>query len=282
MSNQYRDEANQILYTYTLKAYNVVIFARRHILYLLGLFWKMQAKADSSELNEINRLTHDFYSGNELLYKTVNETTGDTNRQLGDFINFLKKHRIEFKDGTILDIGCGNGERITTHTAQYLNETEVIGLDLDPPATVAKTYNNLCFIKADTASIPIANNSVNLVSAHWSVLNDLVHRSQQMKTFSEIKRVLIPNGYLYFDVPVLEGLGGYEALAKDYHLQDRKSLKGTVRVEFPGNRSKLFYIYPKSELTALLQYHGFHVISLENWQSRSGARRLTVIALCIK
>lgn len=239
--------------------------------------WLEQARKDRGDIADIERKTSEFYSGNSDLFATVNNTTGDTPKQLQDFYDFVDHYGTEFADGKVIDVGCGDGLRITSPMAQALPDAKIIGIDIRPPAPDVNP--RVVFRKGDICNLDDEpNKEAQLVTAHWSVVNDLLARSQQLRAFSEVARVLSPGGLFYFDVPSLEGKGGYEVQARQYASTNPGELFGRMQRTFPGNRTKQFHIYPFTELKAMLDLHGFNVEQQTLWNTKMGQARRTIVA----
>jgi ubiquinone/menaquinone biosynthesis C-methylase UbiE len=138
---------------------------------------------------------------------------------------------------------------------------------------------NVSFAKGDFTKIPLADSSVNVVTAHWSVINDLAARSLHVPGFGEVARVLKKGGEFYFDVPYLEGgEGSWEKAAQEYHQKNPDQPYGIIKADFPGGRSKEFYIYPEAELEAMLKASGFEVKKEEAWRTEAGKPRKVIVA----
>lgn len=244
----------------------------------LGEHWhRAAADDDQGRVAMATAELDDFYCDNEVLYATVNNTTGDTEKQLGDLQRFVATYAGELTCGSVVDIGCGNGVRITVPMAGMLPGCEVMGVDHRVP-DITDGPGNLRFKAGDFAELPVDDRSVQLATAHWSVLNDLVLRKQQLGAMDELRRVIVPGGLFYFDVPSLEGEYGYADLADAYRATHPDEPYGMLRRRFPGGREKQFYIYPKAELDAILDYSGFSIEQSDDWVTHSHQARRTVVA----
>ena len=248
---------------------------------LLRQEWSQESK-ETEVVERVLTANDAFYSGYAKLFQEASETTGDTDQELERFQEFLETREAEEKPvkGTVLDVGCGDGRRITKPMAMMLEgEARIIGMDrIEPDEVFQDLHPNMTFVKGDLSSIPLQKNSVNLVTAHWSVMNDLITRRQQMRGFSEVARVLKLGGEFYFDVPYLEGgEGGWEKAAQEYNTvyphEPYGKIHGTV-----GDRSKEFHIYPEFELLSFLDYTGFSVVSEQVWRTKKGAPRKMLVA----
>ncbi|MBU7015679.1 MAG: class I SAM-dependent methyltransferase [Theionarchaea archaeon] len=104
----------------------------------------------------------------------------------------LKK--IHFKDGRILDAGCGGGE-MTYQLAQILPKAEVVGLDepgplLEIAEEVARDVPNLSIEKGDIQNMPFKDNWFDVVVS----MNVFHAISDPVAMLNEIERVLKPGG----------------------------------------------------------------------------------------
>ena len=216
-----------------------------------------------------------FYEGNKALFRGASETTGDTEAELRRFQEYLGQSTVK---GVVLDIGCGDGRRITAPMAKlFEGEASVIGIDRVKPT--AEIRDNLGFAQGDITHLPFPAESTELVTAHWSVVNDLLLRKQELGTFDEVARVLRSGGEFYFDVPYLEGgEGSWEEKAKTFREEHPASRFGMIVADFPGERAKHFQIFPESELDAMLESSGFSLSKKEVWRTKAGKPRLTYVA----
>jgi len=113
-------------------------------------------------------------------------------------MNPLLKQVIEENKGKIIcDIGCGCGRNLV-YASQFASK--VIGVDLSATSLAfAKEFvksDNLELLQGNNLSIPLANNSADLV------VSDGVchHTGDTIRAFNECVRVLKPNGKLYLAV----------------------------------------------------------------------------------
>lgn len=242
----------------------------------LEQWWLREVAADSrkrarSVINEGDG----FYKDNEALFASASETTGDTERELKRFKDFVEEADIQ---GLVVDIGCGDGKRITAPMAKYLEgKAKVIGVDRLKPS--AEKRKNLGFVQGDLTELSFPDSSAQLITAHWSVLNDLIMRSREIGALDEVARVLEQGGSFYLDVPYLEGgKGSWEETAREYRKKNPSSRFGMIVAEFPGERAKHFNIFPEADLQAMLKSSGFSVQRKDIWRTKSGKPRATYIA----
>lgn len=147
-------------------------------------------------------------------------------------------------NGTILDVGCGPGRDALLLQERGLNLT-----CLDASETMVKICQSkgLRAVVGDFLQLPFAPNSFNGVWAYTSLLH--VPKAQVDTAFTEISRVLTPKGIL--------GLGLIEGTTEEY----KRSVKNTG-VTLP----RWFSYYTKTEVEALLNKHGFSLVSFTTFQ----------------
>jgi len=101
----------------------------------------------------------------------------------------------------VLDLGCGFGS--------FHYETcrcRIIGMDVYVRNNPNANDSRVSFVSADSRSIPLANNSVDVVICHHS----LEHVVDYKAALCEIARVLSPSGWVWISVP--NGYGFDDAL----------------------------------------------------------------------
>ncbi len=247
---------------------------------LLGLieeFWNedvlKEAMGRQSTTSALARIKA-FYEGNEELFATASETTGDTVKELTELNKFFAG--FDKIEGLVVDLACGDGKRITEKMADMLNgKAKVIGLDIWP--VHQSKHENLDILQGAIDSIPLPDDSVAIATLNWSPPNDWVRRKEQLLNFAEIGRVLKPNGTLRLDIAHLEGGdGSWLPTVESQYVEGDAQKFGDMKVMFPGGREGEFHIYPFAELRALLQDAGFSNIKPQVWITRSGKPRITI------
>lgn len=235
----------------------------------------LEALKGDRNIESINDSLEKFYKDNPELFATASETTGDTQQELAQFMEFDSREPIS---GVLVDLGCGPAARLAKPKAAYLKgRAEVVGVDMFTP-TDDEDDTNLHFIQGNLTNIPLPDNYADVAEANWSVLNDALLRSQQLPIFAEIARILKVGGRFRFDVPFLEGgEGSWESVAQAYRKEFPQERYGMIVGDFPTG-SKEFYIYPQDELKALLLSHGFELDQVQEWHTQSGKPRLTLEA----
>ena len=108
----------------------------------------------------------------------------------------------EINEGdSVLDIGCGAGVDLCVASLLVGENGNVFGVDLTPSMVLkAREHatkaglSNITVYEASIEKLPIENNSVNVV-----ISNGAINLASSKETvFSEIYRVLVNGGYLYF------------------------------------------------------------------------------------
>jgi SAM-dependent methyltransferase len=121
----------------------------------------------------------------------------------GTFPFLLRLHELLPPGGVVLDFGAGRGGQagqatgIKKHLLDFRNRAgKVIGADVDP-AVLGNPLLDQAVILSPDGSIPLEDNSVDLVVADWVC----EHLPDPLKSFREIFRVLKPGGWVGFRTP---------------------------------------------------------------------------------
>lgn len=137
------------------------------------------------------RAKHLKWTGERLTTQINNSTTS----------HHLHRYALAIELSTnkdVLDIACGEG-----YGSNFLakNATSVIGVDInDETINHAKNKyikENLSFIKGSADKIPVADSSIDLAVSFETI----EHHSKHIEMFSELKRVLKPEGLLIISSP---------------------------------------------------------------------------------
>lgn len=113
----------------------------------------------------------------------------------------------------IMDVGCGTGELLKT-LSQSNHSTSLIGVDisrkmLEKASTIAPTAS---LIKADSANIPVADNSIDIIVSSAS----FHHYENPEYVVREWDRILNKNGYII----ILDSIKDYFPLSFMAHYWD--------------------------------------------------------------
>lgn len=106
-------------------------------------------------------------------------------------------NKAEFKEGKILDVGCGPG-LLLKELAQRSKKFQVIGVDMSPYAIGqarknCKGLNNVVLKIASASSMPFDDESFDLI-----ICKDSIHHFNNLgKVLSEINRVAKPGSVIY-------------------------------------------------------------------------------------
>ncbi|WP_395051088.1 class I SAM-dependent methyltransferase [Flavobacterium sp.] len=102
------------------------------------------------------------------------------------------------KDKVVLDIACveGYGSNLMIKKASYIYSVDI---DEETMQVAKHKYkkSNLEFLTGSTSSIPLANNSIDVVVSFETI----EHHDEHDEMVKEIKRVLKPNGLLIISTP---------------------------------------------------------------------------------
>jgi len=108
---------------------------------------------------------------------------------------------MNFKPNIILDIGCATGS-FTKKLSKIYKKAQVIGIDSSPNMLkIASKKSNLRrkyqYVNAQAERLPFPDNSVDFVFSYFTF-----HWCESLEMlFTELKRVLRPNGLIFFSMP---------------------------------------------------------------------------------
>jgi len=143
-----------------------------------------------------------------------------------DEIAFEHLHRYHaakelIKGKVVLDIACGEG-----YGADILsvNAEKVFGVDIDADTIehAKNTYKkeNIDFIKGSTDSIPLPDDSVDVVISYETI--EHIDEESQKRFLNEIKRVLKKDGLLIISTPDKINYSDRYAHTNEFHLKEFK------------------------------------------------------------
>ena len=142
----------------------------------------------------------------KLKSKIINKMKApDDYRNMNDKINKELLSRninrlLDAGDATLLDCGCGNGEKLLGIKESFPEFKNYIGIDNFLPAieSCSKLSNKrIQIIHADCLSMPIKDKTIDII-----ISNQVIEHIRQFKGYlSEIKRVLKPDGLLILSTP---------------------------------------------------------------------------------
>jgi len=119
--------------------------------------------------------------------------------------------------GKVLDIGTGSGDLIRLIQPVFSENTHITGIDpSDEALTEARRLNtspNFEFLKMEGEKLGFADGSFDVVC----LSNAMHHVADPSKTFSEMKRVLKPGGFLLIAEIVSDGLNEAQENQKMFH-----------------------------------------------------------------
>lgn len=122
------------------------------------------------------------------------DTVANLQRNVGE--NLLRKVGVDLQVKTVIDLGCGTGY-FTPHLQKKFPQASVIGVDLaEGMLAVAKARNSekVSFACGDAEHLPFATESVDVIFSSLAL-----QWCQNLEAlFSELNRVLKPNGQLVF------------------------------------------------------------------------------------
>jgi ubiquinone/menaquinone biosynthesis C-methylase UbiE len=164
------------------------------------------------------------------------------------------------KGKTVVDIasGEGYGSRILANYGSM-----VTGVDIDNSSVekANRKYQkeNLRYIQGDCLSIPLEDNSVDIVSSFETI----EHHDQHHQMIKEIKRILKPDGILIMSTPEKKYFTDIPKANNPYHLKELyfNELKDLLTPEFKSikflfQRSSLYSIISSEDAGSFLEYGG--------------------------
>ena len=127
-------------------------------------------------------------------------------------VNEINKDK-HINNKVIMDVGCGTGELLKT-LYQSNNSISLIGVDISKKMLekASKIAPSASLIKADSANIPVANNSVDIIVSSAS----FHHYENPKLVIKEWERILNTNGY----VILLDSVKDYFPLSFMAHYWD--------------------------------------------------------------
>jgi ubiquinone/menaquinone biosynthesis C-methylase UbiE len=137
-----------------------------------------------------------------------------------DTIDHLHRYAIACNyviEKKVLDIACGEGygSNLLSKNAKF-----VYGVDIDSDtiknAKIKYKKDNIKFIKGSTSSIPLKDNSVDIVVS----FETLEHHDEHDEMMSEIKRVLKPEGIVIISTPDKYYYSDVRKFNNEYHVKE--------------------------------------------------------------
>ncbi|GGM38689.1 class I SAM-dependent methyltransferase [Haloarcula argentinensis] len=124
---------------------------------------------------------------------------------------------------TVLDVGCGDGARTLANLPP-----NSVGLDFSRAglALAAETVPESRLVQGDMASLPVATDSVDAITAYHAVFH--VPRDQHPAVYREFARVLRPGGTVLMTLPS----GQFETVRRGW-------MGGSMFFSAPGRRATL-------------------------------------------
>ena len=145
---------------------------------------------DKRKVTNANVEYHDRIAGTYDIDNATKHIFGKyTQARIKEIISLLHKRTA---GQVLLDVGCGTGN-VLKYAEQHYNLS--IGIDVSEEMLKICHEKNFMTLKADCYQIPLASNSVDVVSS-FSVLHHLYNPSDFL---AEVGRVLKKGGYLYTD-----------------------------------------------------------------------------------
>lgn len=134
------------------------------------------------------------------------------------WFNWLFNQMNITSDSMILELGCGNGELWKSNRDKLPSSTKLVltdkseGMINDARKNLKNLNNHLKFEILDCSTLPFEDESFDVVIANHM----LFYVTDRTKAFSEIKRVLKHNGYLYCSTYGMNHMKEVGELAKSF------------------------------------------------------------------
>lgn len=168
----------------------------------------------------------------------------------------------------VLDIGCGDGHALREIGDAYPAPLELEGLEFSEHAIAAAERAGIRVHRGRIEDAPLPSESFDLV-----ILNQLIeHVREPREVLAAIRRALKPGGHVFIETPNIDSLdarlfrrrywGGYH-LPRHFHLFDTRSLAALVSTSGLEPIAHRPLVCPQ-----------FWIISVQNWLTDRGARRL--------
>lgn len=133
-------------------------------------------------------------------YNQIANEFSDTRNHSWEEFKYFKKY-LQSGD-EIVDLGCGNGRLLEFLFQHYLsNDFHYIGIDNSSGllAHAQKKYPRAAFLPGDQLSIPITDNSADLIM-NIAAFHHLPSHNLRLQALLEMKRIIKPGGFLIITV----------------------------------------------------------------------------------
>lgn len=153
------------------------------------------AHSETGHFNDLIEKTGETYYGNQRPVAKIRFS-----RKAETILKLLDSKKI--KNGKILDLGCGTGI-LSEYILKKQPSLHIYGIDIsnraiDVANKKLKKYKNVQFQTGDVTKLPFKDNYFDM-----AMCNSILHHVPLNETLAEIKRVLKPNGVLWFCEPNL-------------------------------------------------------------------------------
>jgi len=169
-----------------------------------------------------------------------------------------------------MDVCSGTGEMAVYLKRLAPKETKVYACDFSFPmiqkAMQKKETSEITFIVSDINTLPLPDNTFDLVTISFAVRNINLDREKFVKALREINRVLKPGGRF---VAVETSQPNSEIIKKIFHTYIRLAVKPIGQL-ISGSKSAYTYLsstiprfYPAEELAEIIKQAGFSEVSFK-------------------
>jgi ubiquinone/menaquinone biosynthesis C-methylase UbiE len=228
-------------------------------------FGNMETRSEVHRLQEVYReyAVRGFGQSKWSLANRGNQAVRDEcRRKLRDLLEKTDFFPLERR--RVLDVGCGEGERLAAFEDWGARPENLFGVDLIPDRIRAarKNHPQLNFEPANAEALPFADGGFDLVTV-FTVFTSILDRRMAANICREITRVLVPNGaVVWYDFRINNPLNRHVRGISRHQIQNlfpgfRMNLK-TVSLLPPlarrlGRLTSL--LYPSLSSTRFLRSH---------------------------
>jgi len=183
------------------------------------------------------------------------------------------------KKDKILDVGCGYG-RVGLELER--KGFDVDGIDISPNLiNHAKQVSQdpSRFIVGDIRKLAYKKESFDKIICLWSVFNEITNKKDQIKSLSEIHRVLGPSGEAIIDI--INGETMFmkivASISRIYYGENESDIWVSKVRCMDGKHLKVkYFMYTKKYLSGLIKDAGFSKFSFEN-KKIAGRNRIFIL-----
>lgn len=171
-------------------------------------------------------MNRDFASYDDFFYKNATDELLEENIWIATKL----KQLLSQKTAQILDFGCGSGEWLKLFSS-YSNNVYACDISLSAINYCKKSHNCVNFFLFDGNSIPLLNESMDIVVCFW-VIQEILEVQQLEKIFGEFSRILNANGLLLL---IENKYSDIRSLVRSDKFGDLMRMNDSIIRQFPNN-----------------------------------------------